>query len=233
MLNEKGFCTNIYNVTFKNFQLKGLKGQVFYANKQKYLITTLKVDNSVIGINGSKNKTIFDFNGGGNCLNLTVNNSTLWANPSNAQNGGFYSSQSGQSVQDLKEGAEQVTTISNSTIYNIASGKTTSTRRKNSQDWIKYVVKNSIIAESGKSGQFLKGLNAGQAGKDAEWTVDGNTFIFGGAVIEEQAVGSTAENIQNSLTSDPEFADAANGDFTVGESTEQAELETGDPRWLP
>ena len=230
-LNDKG-AYEIDEVSFNDVTITGLPYQLFYANKQKYLITTLKVDNSVIGINGSKNKTIFDFNGGGNCLNLTVNNSTLWANPSNAQNGGFYSSQSGQSVQDLKDGAEQVTTISNSTIYNIASGKTTSTRRKNSQDWIKYVVKNSIIAESGKSGQFLKGLNAGQAGKDAEWTVDGNTFIFGGAVIEEQAVGSTAENIQNSLTSDPEFADAASGDFTVGESTEQAELETGDPRWL-
>ena len=230
-LNDKG-AYEIDEVSFNDVTITGLPYQLFYANKQKYLITTLKVDNSVIGINGSKNKTIFDFNGGGNCLNLTVNNSTLWANPSNAQNGGFYSSQSGQSVQDLKEGAEQVTTISNSTIYNIASGKTTSTRRKNSQDWIKYVVKNSIIAESGKSGQFLKGLNAGQAGKDAEWTVDGNTFIFGGEVIEEQTVGSSAENIQNSLTSDPEFADAANGDFTVGESTEQAELETGDPRWL-
>ena len=230
-LNNKG-AYEIDEVSFNDVTITGLPYQLFYANKQKYLITTLKVDNSVIGINGSKNKTIFDFNSGGNCLNLTVNNSTLWANPSNAQNGGFYSSQSGQSVQDLKDGAEQVTTISNSTIYNIASGKTTSTRRKNSQDWIKYVVKNSIIAESGKSGQFLKGLNAGQPGKDAEWTVDGNTFIFGGAVIEEQTVGSTAENIQNSLTSDPEFADAANGDFTVGESTEQAELETGDPRWL-
>ena len=230
-LNEKDALV-IDGITIKDVTVTGLPYQLIYANKQKYLITTLKVDNSVIGINGSKNKTIFDFNSGGNCLNLTVNNSTLWANPSNAQNGGFYSSQSGQSVQDLKDGAEQVTTISNSTIYNIASGKTTSTRRKNSQDWIKYVVTNSIIAESGKSGQFLKGLNAGQAGKDAEWTVDGNTFIFGGAVIEEQAVGSTAENIQNSLTSDPEFADAANGDFTVGESTEQAELETGDPRWL-
>ena len=230
-LNDKG-AYEIDEVSFNDVTITGLPYQLFYANKQKYLITTLKVDNSVIGINGSKNKTIFDFNSGGNCLNLTVNNSTLWANPSNAQNGGFYSSQSGQSVQDLKDGAEQVTTISNSTIYNIASGKTTSTRRKNSQDWIKYVVTNSIIAESGKSGQFLKGLNAGQAGKDAEWTVDGNTFIFGGAVIEEQNVGSSAENIQNSLTSDPEFADAANGDFTVGESTEQAELETGDPRWL-
>ena len=230
-LNDKG-AYEIDEVSFNDVTITGLPYQLFYANKQKYLITTLKVDNSVIGINGSKNKTIFDFNSGGNCLNLTVNNSTLWANPSNAQNGGFYSSQSGQSVQDLKDGAEQVTTISNSTIYNIASGKTTSTRRKNSQDWIKYVVKNSIIAESGKSGQFLKGLNAGQPGKDAEWTVDGNTFIFGGAVIEEQTVGSTAENIQNCLTSDPEFADAANGDFTVGESTEQAELETGDPRWL-
>ena len=230
-LNDKG-AYEIDEVSFNDVTITGLPYQLFYANKQKYLITTLKVDNSVIGINGSKNKTIFDFNSGGNCLNLTVNNSTLWANPSNAQNGGFYSSQSGQSVQDLKEGAEQVTTISNSTIYNIASGKTTSTRRKNSQDWIKYVVTNSIIAESGKSGQFLKGLNAGQAGKDAEWTVDGNTFIFGGAVIEEQAVGSSAENIQNCLTSNPGFADAASGDFTLDFASEQYAQKTGDPRWL-
>ena len=39
--NEKGFLTSIYNVEFKDIVVTGLKGQVFYADQQKYLIPYL------------------------------------------------------------------------------------------------------------------------------------------------------------------------------------------------
>jgi|GEM_PF-667646 len=235
-LNDKGFLV-IDEVSFTDIVVKNLAYQLFYANKQKYIVSKLTVDNSIIGINGTNKKTIFDFNGGGNMLALTINNSTLWANPSNAQNGGFFSTQSSCKMNEVfNDGEEysQTTTISNSTIYNIAHAKTTSSLRQNSQTWMTFAITNSIIAESGKSGQFLKGLNSGQAGNASGpvWNVENNTFIFSDAIVEEQTVGGSADNIKNSLATLPEFKDAANGDFTIGAGTQQAQKKTGDPRWL-
>ena len=215
----------IDGVKIKDVIISGLKYQLFYANKQLYLLNELTVDNSVIGIDGTNKKTIFDFSGGGNVVALTVQNSTLWANPTNGQNGGFFSSQSGKEVTDLG-GETTKTSILNSTLYNITNAKTVSTLRKNSQAYQSYEVKNNIIVDCGKSGQFLKGLNAGQAGKDTNWDVDSNVFNFAGAVSTEQKIGSTEENIKNSIDVVVVFADAEKGDFT------QNNAKAGDPRWI-
>jgi hypothetical protein len=80
--------------------------------------------------------------------------------------------------------------------------------------------------------KFLKNLFGGKSGnyltKFVSLTTDLNTYITGGNAVS----GMNKYDEGTILTSDPEFKDAANGDFTVGESTEQAELQTGDPRWL-
>jgi len=218
------------SILFQNLQIKNLAAQLVYANKQKYLFDQVKVSNCIVGIAGASNKTIFDFNGGGNTIDLTVVNSTLWADAATSwQNGGFYSSQSGQDVVSLG-GTDQKTSIQNSTFYNISKGKTTSTRRKNSQSWMTYEVTKSIIVNSGKSGQFLKGLNAGQAGANSTWIVDSNSFIFDGADVEETCGGE----VENTITGDPYFQDPENGDYTLGEEeySDQLKYRIGDPRWL-
>ncbi|MCR5361590.1 MAG: DUF4957 domain-containing protein [Bacteroidales bacterium] len=222
-------------VVISGVTIKGLAYQLFYANKVNYLLSTLEVNNSVIGINGANNKTIFDFNGGGNTVELKVENSTIWANPSNAQNGGFYSSQSGQSVEQLG-GSQQLTSIKNSTIYNIASGKTLSTRRANNKDWMTYEVQNCVIVNSGKSGQFVKGLNAGQSGANPTWSISGNVFNFDGKdTSADESTGDEAEPVQNSIAGIVAFTDAANGDlngtFTYPFGTTAPESIGGDPRW--
>jgi hypothetical protein len=98
--NEKGFLTSIYNVEFKDIVVTGLKGQVFYADKQKYLIPYFTVDNCVFRMEGASKKTFFDFNGGGFVENLTVTNSTLSGDDATQwQNGGFFSTQGGSGCQ--------------------------------------------------------------------------------------------------------------------------------------
>ena len=212
-------------INFVNSSILNLKYQFIYANKQPYLIKGIVIDNSVIGVDGSNKKTIFDFNGGGNTELLSINNSTIYSIPTIANNGGFFSSQSGKEVTDL--GGETFTiSITNTTLYNITNGKTVNSLRKNSQTYQKFIVKNNIVVDCGKSAQFLKGLNAGQAGKDENWDVDGNCFNFEGAVIAEQQIGTTAENIKNSIDAVVTFADAEKGDFT------QSNTKAGDPRWL-
>ena len=225
--NEKGAFIDGC-VVFMGVDINNLKQQLVYANKTQYLMDIVGVSDCVIGVDGTAKKTIFDFNGGGNTKELQVLNSTIWANPTNGQNGGFFSSQGSKDVRELDETATQMFKISNSTLYNITNGKTVNTLRKNSQEYQQFIVTNNIIVNSGKSNQFLKGLNAGQAGKDVNWEVDSNVFNFDGAISEEQQIGSTADNIKNTINVLVQFKDAENGDFTQGYVKD---TEAGDPRW--
>ena len=220
-LNEKGALL-IDGVIIENCKFQGLTYQLFYANKQSYLLNKIKVENSVFAIDGSAKKTIFDFNSGGDVENLTINNSTIYANPPSEQNGCFYSTQSGKAVSDLG-GASQLISITNSTIYNICYGKTVSSLRRNTQTWQHFVVKNNIVVNSGKKGQFVKGLNNGSSAKAGNFDVDNNVFNFDGEVVEEQGDEGV---IKNSIETVVEFADPANGDF------KQSNVTVGDPRWL-
>ena len=56
--------------------------------------------------------------------------------------------------------------------------------------------------------------------------MDSNVFNFAGAVSTEQKIGSTEENIKNSIEVVVVFADAEKGDFT------QNNAKAGDPRWI-
>ncbi len=230
--NEAGGIP-IGNIIFKNLVVKDLAQQLVYANKQKYLFDNVEVNNCIIGIKGASKKTIFDFNGGGNTKKLTVVNSTLWADASTQwQNGGFYSSQSGQDVVSLG-GESQLTSIKNSNFYNIANGKTTSTRRKNSQKWMTYEVKNSIIVNSGKKGEFYAGLNGGNA-NGGVWDIDNNSVRFNDEDVNEAEASKAKLTGVTAIEGDPGFKDAENGDFHIGEVSysDQAKARIGDPRWL-
>ncbi|MBR7065805.1 MAG: DUF4957 domain-containing protein, partial [Prevotella sp.] len=226
-------------VIIENVNISGVKRQLFYANKQRCLLDILAVRNSVIGIDGTSKKSIFDFNGGGNTKVLEVSNSTIWANPTCEQNGGFFSSQSSQDVTEFDAANTQLFKITNSTLYNITNGRTVSTLRKNSQAHMKYEVKDNLIVASGKKNQFLMGLNAGQAGKEGNWDVAGNSFQWintaeDGSVSFEDILA--AENVAGAPTVGVEGivvfnGDYAAGDFTLGECP-QNEAQIGDPRWL-
>ena len=236
-LNAKD-AYEIGGITIKDVTITGLPYQLIYGNKQKYLMAKVLIDDCVIGVNGTNKKTIIDFNGGGNASEIIINNSTLWANPSNATNGGLFSSQSGHgSIQDL--GSEkQLFAITNSTIYNIASGKTTSSQRRNSTAGMEYKVENSIIVNSGKSGQFIVGLNGGNANAAQTYTISGNAFNFGGADVSAAEQTKVQEKVTdkelNSVEGVIAFTDADNGDFngtfTLAEGATKPEA-LGDARW--
>ena len=239
-------------VYFGNVTINELK-QELVRSLGNYLVNNLQVSNSVINLSKDKiqKMSIFNFGGGayGNVAQLNISYSTLYA-PDGAQwqNGGLFSSQSGKDIRELDKStnddgdliATQRFSINQSTLYNISYDKTVSTLRKNTQDYIYFNIQNSIIANSGKSGQFLKGLNSGQAGKEFKdkndnpirnWRVYNNTFMFGGAIVAEQQVGGSDGNIQNSFETAVEFVDAANGDLTLkGESLQKFQF-MGDYRW--
>ena len=236
MLNEKGFCTNMYDVTFKSFQLKGLKGQVFYANKQKYLIPYLNVDNCIFRMEGASGKTFFDFNGGGFVEQFTLTNSTLSGDATTSwSNGGFFSTQGAPKLAEVgASGFKQI--IKNNTFYNVAKGKTVSTLRENSQPWMSFEVMHNVIVNSGQKGEFVKGLNARQNNAKPNWLVQYNSFTFDGADVGAAEI-SGASNIPIAANVEGEIVFAngedgiAEGDFSL-DACPQKEAKIGDPRWL-
>ena len=230
-VNDKGAYT-IDEIAFNNVTVEGLAYQLFFANKKKYIVNKLAVENSIIAIDGKNKKTVFDFNGGGLPVLLSINKSTIYANPSNAVNGGFYSTQSGSRFVDLGV-EENVISITNSTLYNIAKGKPVSTLRQNSQAQQKYIVKNSIIVNCGaKNNQFLKGLNGRQKGKANNWDIDNNVIVYDGEVsLEENTI---AGEINNPIPVDPKFKDPENGNFRPTDALflNLGNKRPGDPRWV-
>ena len=230
--NEAGFYP-INDVVIKDVKVTGLTQQLFYANGVKYLMNNLTCENSIIQVNGG-NKTVFDFNGGGVTAKLDINKSTIYANPQHT--GALYSSQGGQKATDA--GLEKQTiSILNSTLYNIAYNKNVNNHRQANQTWLEYIVKDNIVLDCGKKGQFVRGLNGGQNGKNPTWAIDRNTFLYtvDGIITNtgaEESTNDSEEPITNSLITNPAFTDAANGDFHIGKSTQQAKFKTGDPRWL-
>ena len=121
--------TEVDEIAFNNVSMK-IATRLFYANRSKFWIKKLSVDNCVIAVDGTFKKSIFDCNGGGNVKLLSVNNSTIYANPKVGQNGGFFSSQSSQKPTEFGEGETQTFQITNSTLYNILAGASDAKKAK-------------------------------------------------------------------------------------------------------
>ena len=229
-------------ISIKDVTITGVKYQLIYGNKVKALLAKVEIENSVIAVDGTAKKTVIDFNSGGNASEVVINNSTIYANPALAQAGGLFSSQSGHgSIQDL--GSEkQLLAITNSTIYNISKSANTCSQRRNNTAGMEFKVENSVIVNSGKSGQFIVGLNGGAANSAQTYTISNNAFNFEAgdplaltdvsaaeqSKVQEKIAGAELNSVAGVVT----FADAANGDFTLG-ACPAKDASIGDPRWLP
>ena len=238
--NAYGFYP-LEDAGFVNVKVTGLTQQLFYANKQKYAISTFHVDYCNIHMAGGS-KTLIDTNGGGVIGDLDMAKNTIWAEP--AHSGQLYSSQSGQKATEA--GFEtQKFGIERNTFYNISYTKNVCTHRQANQTWIEYFVQNNVFINTGKNGQAIKGLNGGQGGENPTWKVSGNAFNCdydsNGNALEtredtsaKESTGDANEPVQNSLAGIFVFNDAANGDFNgvfKGLAAEAPAKYPGDPRW--
>ncbi|MBR6715906.1 MAG: DUF4957 domain-containing protein, partial [Prevotella sp.] len=231
--NETTGFYELGDVSISNVKVTGLAQQLIYGNKVKALYGKVALDNSIVEIAGGS-KTVIDFNGGGVAEMVFVNNSTIYANPQHT--GALYSSQSGQKATEA--GLEKQTiSITNSTLYNIAYAKNVNTHRQANQTFLAYELKNSVILDCGKEGQFVKGLNQGQAGKNPTWMIEGNSFLrtVEGVITDMSAseeTGDEEEPVTNNVEGVAVFANDINtGDFTFDQCP-QNEARIGDPRWL-
>ncbi|MDE6395619.1 MAG: DUF4957 domain-containing protein, partial [Duncaniella sp.] len=152
-----------------------------------------------------------------------------------ANTGALYSSQSGQKVTDVASDLIQTFSITNSTLYNIAYNKNVFTHRQNSQKWETYIVKNNVVINCGKKGQFVMGLNGGGKSANPTFDVDNNSFIWetDGVFAVQAETEPTADVIKNSVGEPTtQFTQAAEGIFTIHAGSAQAKAQVGAPKWL-
>ena len=216
------------DITISNLTVKGLKKALFYSAAKKYY-GDFTVDKCVVEIAG--NVTVFDYTKGSTAVNFTVTNSTFYAPTATSK--AFYSSQGGEKTTEYSADAIQTFTFKNNTMYNLTKGANFFTHRQSNQKWMSYDVENNIFVNCGKSGQVIKGMNGGQSGKNPTWKIENNAFNYDGAdTSASEDTGDSEEPVNNSIAEVVTFADAANADFTVGESSIVAREKAGDPRWL-
>ncbi|MDE6556964.1 MAG: DUF4957 domain-containing protein, partial [Duncaniella sp.] len=77
---------------------------------------------------------------------------------------------------------------------------------------------------------IIRRMAGGRFGGNAPLTFAYNTYFENGENLAESEAGYDKSG--TILTTNPDFADAAAGDFTIGASTQQAEFQTGAPKWL-
>ena len=226
----------IENISIQNATIKGLKKALFYSAYKQYDINLLAIDNCVI--EQAADAITLDFTKGSVARNVTIENSTVYAPTATTKS--FFSSQSAQRLTDItgvdSNVDKQTFTFKNSTLYNLAPSKNFFTHRQNSQKWLKFVAKNNIFVDCGKSGQTIKGMNGGGSSANPQFDIDGNVFNYGGADTgAAEATGDADEPVQNTIAGVVTFTDAANGDFNATLGTEDAPATAttavGDPRW--
>lgn len=223
----------IETIAVNNVVVKGLGKALFQSSGKNLNITNFVVDNSIVEV--AKDVTVFDFTKGSVAMNFTVKNSTLYAPTATTKS--VYSSQSApQKGSDAGATAEAPQTFSfeNTTLYNLTTNKNFFTHRQNSQTWLKYVVKNNVVVNCGKT-NFMTSLNGGTDSANPQYDVTTNSV---GTLADGTYTDLSASQMVNSVvmgtlvTTDPQFKDAAAADFTVYAGSDQAKEKIGDPRWL-
>ena len=211
------------DVVIKNVTIKNLK-QSLAQSLQKSMIKSFVVDNCVI--NMEANKVVFDFNTNpAYAETWTVKNSTLWSNSGNNK----YFIQTSAKCPDIDSDHKCVITLENNTFYQIAKGAQFNNGNQfKGKSYVELNLNNNIFVYSGNAGgNSIRGLCFGQAQENMIKTYEKNTFF---ADADESAnwgkMGAVA------LTTDPAFADAENGDFTLSNTSDQYKNATGDPRWI-
>ncbi len=227
--NGKGAYV-VDNVTIKDVTVKGIQSFVYYDNKKKYVVMDFTIDNSVLELaTTSAIDAAVNFNAGG-AINFTIQNSTVYQ--TGASNVNYFTKYNNSVVPD--NGIEGYTacnfwTYKNNTFYKVASNQWHNGGRiAQKASTMTVDVENNIWVDCA-DGQILRRMFAQKNFTNfaSGSIVNANTFLKDGSPVDQGNYGNGTD-----LTSDPGFADAAGGDFTLTFTSEQWAQKTGDPRWL-
>ena len=224
--------TIVENITIKDVEFTALPKSIINSAAGKVLFKNILVSNAVIKMTGNVN--VFGL-GGGYPENLKIEKSTIW---SDGVHKSFFFKADGKPADIINGTSTTTWTVDRSTLYNIAIGK----KANNSNGGIKgksttyMVLTNSLLYNFGSStGSEVNGWLWGQnGGANAEYA--NNAYLNEDGIVAgwTDATKGGSDQTFTSLTTDPGFEaeKVAAGDFTIGATTAQARMKTGDPRWL-
>ena len=219
-------------IAVADLTVNGAKNSIFYDGNVKYCVVDFTLDNVefALATAAAQNEALISFKAGG-AKDFAVTNSTIYGNGEVAKYFIRYNNSARLDRYGYDKDTEfQCMTYLNNTFYNllIEDGQWGNYSAIGGQNYVKFDVQKNIWYDCGKD--IIRRMAGGRFGGNAPLTFAYNTYFENGEdMAESEASYDKSETI---LTSNPEFANAAEGDFTIGASTEQAEYQTGAPKWL-
>ena len=203
-----------------NVIVNGLTKALFADNGKSYAYVNLTVQNSLFHYTTQSN-VVFNF-AASMAINFNILNSTFYSDAPGTKN---FIAMSGKRPWQIT-GFEEETgkfTCDHNTFYNVAKGNQfMNTNSLKGQKYLYEFNSNIFVDVSNKK------IYGNMTNNTKQLTTDGlNTYMWDGAFFNE-----TNYNGDEGLQTDPGFADAANGDFTLAVTSDQYAQQTGDPRWL-
>ncbi len=234
--NSKGYW-ELDNFSIDGVTFKGVTSYVYDDSQNPYIFKSFSITNCVFELNQSKDQdTPFRFQAGGP-LTFNMNTSTMYQTGSGNYkylvkiNNGNFPDKAFASFEGPYSWL-----IDSNTFYNVFNKGELMNGGRVSNNYKKTIIslQNNIFYDCFIEGEkFLKNLFGGKTsdkdlGDFLSITTDLNTYITKGS-----AIASLSKYDKGTmLTSDPGFADAAGGDFTLDFASEQWAQKTGDPRWI-
>ncbi len=221
----------VESMKIANVTITGVKHNIIYDNNTKYCVVDLTIENAVIGLatESVSNDALIAFQAGG-VKDVNIKNSTVYGNAV-----AKYFIRYNNSARLDRYGFDNTTEFmtmnyQSNTFYKViaADGQWANYSAVGGQNYVKFDIQKNIWVDC--AGDVIRRLAGGRFGSNAPKTFAYNTYFKDGEDLS--ASEANYDNSGNILTTDPEFADAANADFHIGASTDQAQYQTGDPRWL-
>ena len=215
------------SLLLENCQVTGVNNYFIYDNNVKYCLGTAIINDCVVQLTGAEVTGVIRFQGGF-INNLTIENSTFYGTEGADANYFVQYNNSGRC--DRGGYTTNSITYSNCTFYNVANsgqwGNYNGFAGRNTSYWN---MTNCIFVNCGNN-QIPRRFLGGRQGCDNR-NFSNNTYMFDGAFESTDGTVAGYDDSGTAIESDPGFADPANGNFSISGST-QAQLGTGDPRWL-
>ena len=226
-------------ITFVNCNFKNVQSYFFWDNQQKVCAMTMLIDNCVVQLAPQKAFAggVFWTNKGGQINELYITNSTFYElgdNPGDYKY--FYQAGmvSGEEIYADKTIATNTVSYTNSTFSHVTwnNGQWGNYNRMGGRNCSHWIMTDCIFFDCSPSGVPRRFLHGKQ--NQPHVTFNNNTYMKADGTFQDiKEDGShDYDNSGTTIEEDPQFADWANGDFSISGATQVAR-QTGDPRWLP
>lgn len=234
---EAGIVQQPY--VFQSCNLTNMPVPLYYCNNG-YALAALTVDDCLVSIN-TANCLFIAFNGQGWIKDLTFSNSTIYYTvPGTA----YFVQMRGRTPSNFSGSgwSTSLRKMNNCTFYRIGTnGRFFNNVINSNNAAFTLEMQNTIFADcvvtsaTGTEGIFRRICNAGNYG-NVNYTLRYNTYYYSavptGFLDYDTSDDNGRDHSGTAIKVAPQFANAANGDFTL-RSQEHIANRCGDPRWLP